>query len=270
MTQIFIDIYGWRGAMLLLSGLNLHVMVAAAVLKPIKTTKLDGFDYHYLEEPNKYDKKQDRVDTFCGVICSCVKDIFSISLFKNGSFIIILIVTAFSDYAHNGWIVYLVSISKSKGLVESEAVMIASVSGAGALVIRIIMAVFMSKTSWRTLLYIGSLLIVLSYLGMFFATSFLTLSFPAFVLGVGLGITGALMYVATYAVVGEEEAINAVAWVNVVFGVGYMISGCVTGKFILPNCHKIGLYLRLSNIFRNHLKNQWTGRQWSHGEEWSL
>ena len=68
---------------------------------------------------------------------------------------------------------------------------------------------------------------------MYFAASFLELSIAAFLLGVCVGITGALIYVAAYDVVGKDEAISAVAWINVMFGIGYIISGYVTGESIL-------------------------------------
>ena len=226
-TQLLIDIYGWRGAMLLLAGLNLHIIVAAAILKPTNANGLDGNSYHCLQEPNK---KQYRNDTICGTLSTCVKDIFNISLFQNGSLIIILIVSALSDYAFNGWVVYLISISLSKGLVASEAATVASVSGTGALIIRIIMIIFQEKISIRVWLYIGSLLVMVSYAGMYFVTSFSALSVGCFLLGAGLGITGTMIYVAANAIVGENEAMTAVAWINVMLGIGYIISGCVTGK----------------------------------------
>ena len=228
-TQFLIDIYGWRGAMLLLAGLNLHVIVAATILKPTNITELDGKSYQCLEEPKK---KQHLEDTICDTITACVKDIFNISLFQNGSFIIILIVSVFSDYAYNGWVVFLVSILQGKGLVASEAAIVASVSGTGALIIRIIMIIIQGKMSVRVLLYVGSILVMVSYLSMYFVTSFLVLLVGAFLLGAGLGITGTLVYVAANAIVGEKEAMTAVAWINLMLGIGYIVSGCITGELL--------------------------------------
>ena len=39
LIQLFIDVYGWRGTLLLVGGINLHCMVSGALLKPITASR---------------------------------------------------------------------------------------------------------------------------------------------------------------------------------------------------------------------------------------
>ncbi|XP_072051921.1 monocarboxylate transporter 12-like [Amphiura filiformis] len=222
-TQMFIDTYGWRGAMLLIGALNLHFVAAVALLNPTDQIRSRTYSYESLDKSNKREKDN------TNRITSCFKDIINISLLKNSSFIIVLIVSGISNYSYNGWIVYLVSFAQSKGLSPNDAAIVATTSGVGALMIRLLMAILPGQTSHRQLLYVGSALVALSYAGFYFATSFPTVCAVSFILGVGLGILGTQLYVAANAIILEDDAVSAVAWMHVFLGIGYIISGYVTG-----------------------------------------
>ncbi|XP_072044959.1 monocarboxylate transporter 12-like [Amphiura filiformis] len=225
MTQLFIDTYGWQGAMLLIGGLNLHFVVAAALLRPtqqIQAFSINSKTYESLEDSSKHQETDDNSSTSC-------LDIINVSLLKNGAFIVVLIVTGLTAYAYNGWVIYLISFAQSKGLSQDDAAIVAIISGLGALVVRLLMATLPGKITPRLYLYVGSVLVMLSYVGFYFATSFLTVSFASFCLGVGLGITGTQAYVAANATIRTDEAVSAVAWIHVFLGAGYIISGYVTG-----------------------------------------
>ena len=46
LIQLFLDIYGWRGTMLLLGVLVLHLAVCGALMKPLATSGSQvGYDY---------------------------------------------------------------------------------------------------------------------------------------------------------------------------------------------------------------------------------
>ncbi|XP_072037141.1 monocarboxylate transporter 2-like [Amphiura filiformis] len=225
MTQIFIDTYGWRGAMLLLGGLNIHFVAAAALLKPTEHIQTYSNDatYESLEKSNK--AGEDNTNRFT----ACFKDIINISLLKNSSFIIVLFVAGIASYSFNGWVVYLISFARSKGLSPADAAIVATTSGVGSFVIRPLMALLQGQISPRQLLYVGSALVALSYAGFYFATTFLTVCSVSFVLGAGLSIVGTEVYVAAYDIIREDDAVSAVAWIHLFFGIGYIISGYVTG-----------------------------------------
>ena len=229
LTQLLIDIYGWRGAMLLLSGLNLHYIAAAAVLKPSQQIQTNYNCISYKRLQNEQDDiKGGRNEN----ICNNLKYLFNVSLLLNGHFLSVLIMNMITGYTFNGWVVYLVSIVQSKGLTAHDAANVASVSGFGAFLIRIILAVVQGKaTYYKQLFFLGSILAVISYGGMYFATSFWLLSLFSLTLGLGYSIQGSQMYNAANATVEKDYAVGAVAWINVVYGVGYISSGYISGKF---------------------------------------
>ena len=48
LIQLFLDTYGWRGTMLLLGVLVLHLAVCGALMKPLATSGSQvGYDYYY-------------------------------------------------------------------------------------------------------------------------------------------------------------------------------------------------------------------------------
>ncbi|XP_072020409.1 monocarboxylate transporter 12-like [Amphiura filiformis] len=215
-AQQFIDTYGWRGAMLLLGGLNVHYVAAATLLKPLKACRS-------IHKP-----------AFYGSLIKSLEDNtqnFNIhrSLLTNRAFLVVLIVFCICGYCQNGWVVYLVSFGQSKGLTPKAATVTASISGMGAFFIKITMAIIQGKTSSRLLLYIGSIVVTVCYVAMFFATTFVVLSSLSFVLGAGLGIAGSQVYVIAYDSIKADESIIAVAWIHLSYGIGYIINGFITG-----------------------------------------
>ena len=229
MTQLLIDIYGWRGAMLLLSGLNLHYIAAAAVLEPLDQIQTDYKDISYERLQNE---QSDMKSSKSKNISSYLKSLMNLSIFKNGPFLIVLIICMILGYTVNGWMVYLVSILQSKGLTAYEAANVATISGLGAFLIRIILIVVQGKaTYYKQLFFLGSVFAMVSFGGMYFATSFRSVCLFSLTLGVGYSLQGSQTYNATNATIEKEDAIAAVAWISVAYGVGYTASGYISGKF---------------------------------------
>ena len=229
LTQLLIDIYGWRGAMLLLGGLNLHYITAAAVLKPVIK---DEIEYHEISEHSFQNKQSDIKKCKYEHINIFLESILNVSFLKNVSFLIVLIISMISGYTFNGWMVYLVSILQRKGLTAFEAANSATISGLGAFLIRIVLAVIQGKaTYYKQLFCIGTVLVMMSFGGMYFATSFWFVSWFSLTLGVGYSMQGSQTYNAAYAIVDKDDVVGAVAWISLSHGLGYITSGYISGKF---------------------------------------
>ena len=254
LTQLFIDIYGWRGTLLLFSGLNLHYIAAAASLKPTNQIQTDIKGISYKPLTNESD---DIEGSKCGNMFSiCFEAMCNVALFANGRFVVVLVASIVSGYTFNGWVVYLISIGQSKGLSPSDAANVATLSGVGSILIRIILATLKDKTSYRHLFLIGSVLGIISYGGMCFVNSILLLSLSSIVLGVSYGILGTQVYIGANAVVEKDTVVGAIAWIGLTFGFGYITSGYVSGKFhfihVRVSCilgKKIVNVLFLSDLF---------------------
>ena len=229
LTQLLIDIYGWRSTLLLFGGLNLHYVAAAAVLKPSRQIQLDEKQIRYKPLINKSDDVQ---PSECrNVLSICFDAKWNASVLRNGRFLVVLIVSTGSGYLLNGWVVYLVSIGQSKGLSPHDAANVATISGVGTILTRIILAILQEKTSYREFLLTGLVLGIISYGGMYFATSFGLLSLYSIALGISYGFLGSQIYIWANAIVEKDDSVGAVAWIHLAYGLGYIASGYISGKF---------------------------------------
>ena len=219
-TQLLNNIYGWRGTMILLAAIQFHSMAAATLLRPLKQ---DEVHIKCLKDSLSNNTLNDIIKTY-------LADIFKISLIKNLSFLNIIIIFAFLGYGLNGWFVYLISISLSKRLTPLDAANVVLISGIGIFIIRIILAVLPSDKFSRHLLYIGTMIMTLAYVGMCWTASFIALSIQSCLLGIGYGIIGTQVYVLMNACVNQEDIHGAVAWMLLTEGIVYLISGYVTGE----------------------------------------
>ena len=253
LTQLLIDVYGWRSTLILFSGLNLHYIAAAAVLKPTRQIQTDEKEIYY--KPLTRNANDAEPFERRSILSICFDVMLNVSLFKNGRFLIVFIVSIVTGYTFNGWAVYLVSIAQSKGLSPSDAANVATISGFGAIFIRIILAILQDKTSYKNLLPTGLVVGIISYGGMYFTTSFWSLSIYGITLGISYGLLGSQIYIGANSIVEKDDAVGAVAWVNLAYGLGYISSGYVSGKFYF------NIKMQDCNICSvlPFLKNAWTG-----------
>ena len=225
-TQLFIDTYGWRGTMVLLGGINFHCIAAGVILKPVKQTQVP---YENLKNGLLVDNvnADDRNN-----IKGFFKDIFNTSLLRNGPFKVLLLFQMISGYAFNGWVVYFVSFGLSKGLTPQSAANVPLFSGIAVFIVRGGSSLVSNPPPVRHLLYIGALLESTSFAGLYFADTFWTLSVASFIFGLGYGIVGSQIFIAVNDVITKENTVGAFAWIQLLHGVGYIISGYVTGGLL--------------------------------------
>ena len=216
-TQFLIDIYGWRGSMLLLSSMQFHTVMAAALLRPLNQDELS-------------DDRSERI-TANEVVRTLLAGILNASFIKNIPFVVITIIHLFLGYAFNGWLVYVISISLSKGLTLYNAANVVLIGGIGMLITRIVMTVLPSDRFSRLLLYIGSGVMTLAYVGMYWTESLVTLSIQSCLLGIGYGILGTQLYIAMNACVNQQDIQGAVSWITLAESSSYLTGGFVTGNW---------------------------------------
>ena len=210
--------------MVLLGGINFHCVAAAAILKPVEQAEVR---YRKMQNDVLADDSNDIDRNF---VKAFFKDVFNISLFRNGPFMVLLIFQVISGYIFNGWVVYFVSFGLSKGLTPVSAANVPMFSGIAVFVIRCSFSIVSNPPPARRLLYLGALLEAISFAGFYFANSFWTLSSASFIFGFGYGIVGSQIYIAVNNVVTKEINVGALAWIQLLHGIGYMISGYATGE----------------------------------------
>ncbi|XP_072046348.1 monocarboxylate transporter 6-like [Amphiura filiformis] len=238
LTQIFLDIYGWRGAMLLLSGLCLHSLPCGAMLFQKETEdkmpkeKINHLISKTSRSFNNTDSNENDIPDppnssklFCAVSA-----LFCSPLLVNLSFIAQVLVPAIVwGYTFTGWLIYIVSFSLSNGTTMREASIVGTCGGIGLTAIRVILPPLNQVMTYKQLMYISSLLsaIALTLTNIF--NTFIGMCLMSVLFGAGFGILGAELYIAIKEITSEKEYLHAVAWANLIHGFAAITSGFLTG-----------------------------------------
>ncbi|XP_072051497.1 monocarboxylate transporter 13-like [Amphiura filiformis] len=247
LMQLFLDIYGWRGTILLLAGINLHFTVSGALLRPVSTVndthigKIHNNDYIPLVQ------RKSNIDSYLANVVYYL----DLTLFTDASFLSMLTLYTANGYCLTGWLVYLVPHSIDLGFEPYHASFIATAGGIGNLIASIVYP-FMTKTlSPSLLLYIGSLMITLSLamdpvVSLFH--SYIGLALMSIVFGFWRAIAMMSVMKVIKNVIEEEKITNAVLWINVGYSVGSILSGFFSGWFFDLTGNYVLSFLTLSAI----------------------
>ncbi|XP_072023377.1 monocarboxylate transporter 11-like [Amphiura filiformis] len=120
MTQLLLDIYGWRGTMLLLAGLNLHHIVCGALLKPFQTDPVELEDNELIKRSKKHQVQENSVITN-------LVHYLDLTLFTNADFVALLVYMLCSGYCFTGWLIYLVPHAMELGYQSYKSSLLATI-----------------------------------------------------------------------------------------------------------------------------------------------
>ena len=229
LTTMFLDKYGWRGAILMLCGLNLH------------SVPFGGFLKHNTSEKLKQSKKNTPLpsgtqnatheESSKMRLSSSILKKFDIMLLTSVPFVARVMVPALvCGYTFGGWLIYIVSYALSHGSSIKEASFVSTCGGIGLAIIRIVMPFLSNIITYRQLLYISSftMAIALALTTVFHTVAALCVT--SLVYGMCHGVFGTQIYIAARDVTKEEQYVNAISWYHLVFGFSIVIGTTVTGK----------------------------------------
>ncbi|XP_072180625.1 monocarboxylate transporter 12-like [Diadema setosum] len=257
--QIFVDIYGWRGAFLLLGSLCLHSIVCAMLFRPVdkesakneeKTSRTWGRRRNRKNGPaassseGKYLLQEDdqgsaTTPDSSGRISSMMRTIFSIlglSIFLDLSTVLILLAQFAGRFVFIGWLIFLIPHVIEKGFEPLDATFVASAGGISLMVLQFTHGFAIDK-KWLTpnqLLMIMSTLMATALLLDPLCTTYGTLMAGSVVVGAGAGAFFPASVTTLHITVGPERFPNAVSWGFVFSGLGSLILGRlfeVTGNY---------------------------------------
>ena len=222
LTQVFMDIYGWRGSMLLIGGLNLHIVLCGSLLRP--TVRKAQMELESVLRSADEGKPKDAVAIF---------DAIGFPLFKSMNFISILILAAGGGYLITGWTVYLVPHALDLGYQPYEATLLATAGGLGY-ILGSFGFPFLTRTfSSETILYMATLLNCLSMLldplsGFLHSYTGMIVSSSTF--GAGRAIFFAIFYVIIKETIDDDKQTIVVMWLHFWENCGSLASGFLSGK----------------------------------------
>ena len=210
-TDILLQHYGWRGTMLLLGGTTLNCCPAFLAI--------DVFSRELA--PKKNTNKTLKM-----------KSHWNLSLFKDFGFLAvgfnIFMIMALIPSVN----LFLVDISKSKGLDESTGRFFVILSGISSLVGRIFCVALTMISISSTILPIGVMYIATgtSIAMLALANNYASMAAVIPLYNITFGIQAVLFPSAIYEVVGVQRYTSAVGYVGLIGGIAIWISGPIGGK----------------------------------------
>ncbi len=219
LVQAFRGLYGWRGALLLLSGLLMQSIAFAAFLRTptIKEKKL--------QELGGTGGQSNLTGTFLRM--------FQANLLTIPSFIGQVIIPGIvNGYVFSGWVIYIVSFSLSVGASRHQASLVATSGGVGLILIRLILPFLNLLLTHRQLLYISSVIMAVSIGMMTLFHNTIMLSIMSFIFCSGVGMLCTEIYIAARIVATEGQYIGAVSWYHFFYGFAIVAGGTLTGEIL--------------------------------------
>lgn len=227
LTQLLLDVYGWKGALWILGALTFHCTVCGGWIKHSEKQRLRSSQVHSYRKIKLTEKgsTQNEPESTLSVF-----NMFSTELLKNVSFVNILILSAAIGWSYTCWLIYLVPHAEDKHVKASMAALLGTVGGIGNILGKLVFVVLKKVFSNEALLYFSCSLCSIS-LGLdplLTSFSLLAVSSTVYAFSLGLAYTTGLSIMND--VVDTEIMVDAFAWFYAVFGVASMAGGFTTGK----------------------------------------
>ncbi|XP_022112176.1 monocarboxylate transporter 13-like isoform X2 [Acanthaster planci] len=236
-TQFLVDVYGWRGAMLLLGGVSFHVVVASMLVRrpPASYYAVEGnveTSDCASEEPGKSLRSK---------VWNAVVSVLYLDVFYSIEFIILSIIRMIYSIAYGGAVVYIVSNGLALGLSAREASFLTTAWGIGNLAGLVVsaLALHMKTLSVRGTVGIAAIVSAVGLVLEPLVSNVIGQNIIAFIVGAGMGIAVEALFVMTRCLpFDDNEFVNVLGWQCLLSGlavsVGDVIAGWlydVTGSF---------------------------------------
>ncbi|XP_072022892.1 monocarboxylate transporter 12-like [Amphiura filiformis] len=232
LTQTCLDIYGWRGTCLLLSGICMHSVPFGALIKRSNNYENIRSEKSPTNLSSSYEISTDKDNSLRSHCRNMLKCVFSSPLFTNVPFIAQVLVPAFvCGFTSTGWLIYIVSYASSNGASLRQASVVSTCGGIGLTAVRIVLPLLQQCMTYKQLMYLASLLGTLSLAFTTQFDDFIQMSLMSGLFGISYGILGAELYIATKYVTSEADYLSGVMWIYVINGVAGISTGFFSGWF---------------------------------------
>ena len=231
LTQLFIDTYGWRGAMLLLGGIGLHLVVCGALLQPPPSKEKESRDsYQQVPTHCEEGRIQSRMASFKDILRAQTK-LFGISVCFRMSFWITSVIFVCNGIVGNLWVIYYVDHIQAKGFTAYDAVTFTTAAGVGSLISKIGHGPLIDK-GWLKLRAAIVMLTVVGSLTLLidpWTNSYWLLMVNEFVYLSCYGVLISLNDILTRELLGIEVLANAFSWMQLMNGILCFCLGFLPG-----------------------------------------
>ncbi|XP_071795591.1 monocarboxylate transporter 12-like [Asterias amurensis] len=231
--ELLLDIYGWRGTMLLLGASLLHLAVIGALIQPPAAR---GGKYVY--KAALLDKEQETRDddvvpsNCCGCSCftkvnSFTRDTFQLGLFSSLSFWLVISSVSMWTMTYNAWLIYYVQYSTEyKEFTMEDASRFLVAYGLGRTVSCLVIGPCIqtvNDVSTYTWVAMASLLLAIYFAVDPWLTSFWLITVNAFVFGNALSIAAILVNVVVKETFGIGQMGHVLGWMGMATGLTLLL-----------------------------------------------
>ncbi|XP_071796190.1 monocarboxylate transporter 12-like [Asterias amurensis] len=222
LIQLFLEVYGWRGTMLLLGGLLLHLAVCGALMKPPAASRSqDGYEAAHTDEEQETGEDKVAPSNRCGCSCfttiySFTRDTFQLGLFSSLSFWLVVFLVIVWRLTNTAWLIYYVqyaTVYKEFTLEDASQFIVAY--GIGRTVVCVVIGPLVQtvKLSSYCIWLAGALLINAIYYALDpWLMSYWTIVANTFMLGNALGMSSILIDVVIKEVFGKDQMGYVMGW----------------------------------------------------------
>ncbi|XP_038069324.1 monocarboxylate transporter 12-like [Patiria miniata] len=228
LTQLLLDTYGWRGALVLIGALSLHLGVCGLLLRspPIAPTQAPD---RYLpiisseeeksppDEASHDTKNVSRLSNFRGAIWA-QRNLLGCAVCCRVEFWIVSLVYGCAFFVSSLWLIYFVAYAEAKGFSGYEAVTFTTVGGIGNLVFKVVVGVIVDRGLLKLRLSMSVMIIVnsVALLVLPWMNSYWLMVANAFIFNGFNGALSSLIDIYTRELLGAEDLVSAFSWMDLV------------------------------------------------------
>ncbi|XP_072025018.1 monocarboxylate transporter 13-like [Amphiura filiformis] len=251
-TQFLLDVYGWRGTVLILGGLTAHIVVSGALLRPVTQgpqvqfsvddqehrdtqtgdplERLHPKDADNLAPNDEHMRKHPKGKTDYFIIRFITA--FDLHLFLNIEFVSLTCISTATGYYYTGWLIYLVPHAEDLGFSPYASSAIATFGGIGSLIGSCIFPLLTNVLSTKVLIIMANILVFFSLAvdPIFSALhTYFGLTLASFGVNVGNALWGCCVCKEMSTVVTKDVYTTALNWTYVGYALGSLCSGFLSG-----------------------------------------
>ncbi|XP_022092941.1 monocarboxylate transporter 12-like isoform X2 [Acanthaster planci] len=238
LTQVLLDTYGWRGALLLLGAISMHLGVCGFLLRPSPLSAEGRDDYLPIisseQEPSESNISDNETKSPLRILKDAIQaqgNIFGCAVCGRAAFWIAAHVYVLHLFVGTLWVIYFVPYAESKGFSGYEAVTFTTAAAIGNLVLRILVASMVGR-GWlklRLALLISMINCGTALLTLPWVHSYWLMIGNAVIFHGSLGAKASLCDIYTRELVGAEELVSAFSWMDLLVAIIQIALGFLPG-----------------------------------------
>ncbi|XP_022081215.1 monocarboxylate transporter 12-like isoform X3 [Acanthaster planci] len=234
-TQLLLDTYGWRGTMLLLGGLCMHLAVCGALLQssPISETSKHTYEELSRESEQLLGRKvsgKKKTSCFQAILATLAHQL-GCSVCLRASFWLATVVLICFRFVPSLWLVYFVSQAQSMGFSAYDATIFTTAAGVGNSVIKISLGLAVDRgfLSLRWALLLSILGAAGTLLSSSWMKAYWLMMVDAFFHYGFVGVVSSLCDIYTRELVGIDNLGSALSWMELMAAILQLAFGFFPG-----------------------------------------